>query len=223
VGDRLALRNVTRLAANMGMELVQVSALDEFVGVSPAAVIIDLELRQGLELQQGLDMVLESKARWPLAMVVGLVTMPGGDVWRRGEDAGCDFVTTRGAVAKSVPARLLKWMKKPGGRRLHLFGLGDVAGRLGVVDRIEDPVVGWLAVYHVGGKVCVAQDRCPHAGALLSHGDVDVDDGVVTCPEHGSRFDVCTGDRVRGPADAGLSTYRVVIEDGQVYVQLDGR
>ncbi len=215
VDDGLSLRNVTRLAVVMGMELASIASLDEFDGAPPAAVVIDLELADSI------DILRASKTRWPLAMVVGLVTMPGGDAWKRGEDAGCDFISTRGAVAKSVPTRLTEWMKNPGGRRLRLFALGDVAGRLGVVDRIEDPVRGPLAVYHIGGDICAVRDTCPHAGARLSRGHVDVDAGVVTCPEHGSRFDVRSGERVRGPSDAALKTYRVVIEKGQVYVQFD--
>ena len=98
--------------------------------------------------------------------------------------------------------------------------MSDVAGRLGVVERLDDPEVGAVAVYHIGGEICVVQDICPHAGALLSRGEVNVDDGVVTCPEHGSRFNTCTGERVRGPSDDGLRTFRVVVEDGQVYVDL---
>jgi nitrite reductase/ring-hydroxylating ferredoxin subunit len=215
VDDGLSLRNVTRLALGLGMELASIASLDEFDGAPPVAVVIDLER------DESIDILHASKRRWPLAMVVGLVTMPGGDAWKRGEDAGCDFISTRGAVAKSVPTRLTEWMKNPGARRRRLFALNDVAGRLGVVDRIEDPVRGPLAVYHIGGDICVVRDTCPHAGARLSHGHVDVDDGVVTCPEHGSRFDVCSGERVRGPSDTPLKTYRVFIEEGQVYVQFD--
>ena len=112
-------------------------------------------------------------------------------------------------------------MEAPGGRRMRLFAIDEIAGRLGVVQRLVDPVAGPLAAYHVGGEVCVVADVCPHAGARLSEGEVDVDNGIVTCPEHGSRFDTCSGERVRGPSDEGLRTFRVVIEDGQAYVQLD--
>jgi nitrite reductase/ring-hydroxylating ferredoxin subunit len=214
--DGLTLRNAGRLATAMQLEVTEVSTFAEIdTGEEPAAVVVDLELDQGMAA------VGESKARWPMAMVIGLVTMPGGDLWRRAEAVGCDLVTTRGALAKAAPKRLSMWMEDPGGRRLRLFALSDVAGRLGVVERIDDRAAGPLAVYHVGGEIRVAQDSCPHAGALLSHGEVDVDAGVVTCPGHGSRFGVNTGDRVRGPADDGLETFRVVIEDGQVYVQID--
>jgi nitrite reductase/ring-hydroxylating ferredoxin subunit len=86
---------------------------------------------------------------------------------------------------------------------------------------LEDPTIGPVAAFQVGGKICVVRDVCPHAGATLSAGEVDVDTGVVTCPEHGSRFDICSGERLRGPADEGIETFRVVVEDGQASIVLD--
>lgn len=215
IEDGLSLRNVARLAAILEMELVTASSLSEFGGDEPGMVVIDLETEDGSET------VAKSKVRWPLAMVVGLVALPGGDTWKRGEAAGCDVVSTRGAVVKAATARWSVWLVMPGGRRTRLFSLSDIAGRLGVVERTDDPTHGLLAVYHIGGEICVAQDTCPHAGARLSVGEVNVDDGVVTCPEHGSRFEVCSGTRVRGPSDEGLKTFRTLIEDGQVFILFD--
>jgi nitrite reductase/ring-hydroxylating ferredoxin subunit len=214
--DGLALRNTTRLAAAMDLEMLSTGALEELKPAeAPAAVVIDLEVNESLSV------IAQSKARWPQAMVIGLVSMPGGEAWKRAEAAGCDLVTTRGAVAKSVPKKLARWMEAPGARMLRLFPVTDVAGRLGLVDRLEDVAGGPLAIYHVGGEICAVRDVCPHAGARLSYGEVNVDEGVVTCPEHGSQFGVCTGDRRRGPADDELDTFKVVVEDGQVYIQLD--
>lgn len=214
--DGLTLRNVSRIAGQMDLDLVEASTLDKIDDrQQPAAMVIDLEMDNAIAA------VERSKQQWPQAMVVGVVTMPGGAIWKRAELAGCDLVTTRGAMAKVVPKRLAAWMEAPGGRRMRLLAMDDVAGRLGVVERLDDPKVGPLAVYHIGGEICVVEDVCPHAGARLSEGEVNVDEGVVTCPEHGSRFDTCTGERVRGPSDEGLQTFRVVIEDGQAYVQLD--
>jgi nitrite reductase/ring-hydroxylating ferredoxin subunit len=96
--------------------------------------------------------------------------------------------------------------------------MADLAGRLGVVARLADLPVGPVAVYHFSGKVHAAGDVCPHAGARLSEGALE--GTVVTCPLHGSQFDVCTGERLRGPADAEIKTYRVDIEGGQVFLIL---
>jgi nitrite reductase/ring-hydroxylating ferredoxin subunit len=200
-GDPLLLRNVGRLATMTGLEMVQTVSLDTVADIDPTAIVIDLD-------EHGPEAVATSKERWPSAMVVGVLTMPGGTAWQRAELAGSDVVTTRGAITKTVPPRLAAWLEQPGGRRLRLFSLNDVAGRLGVVARLEDPTIGPVAAFQVGGKICVVRDVCPHAGATLSAGEVDVDTGVVTCPEHGSRFDICSGERLRGPADVSRGRRR---------------
>ena len=67
-----------------------------------------------------------------------------------------------------------------------------------------------VAVYNVGGKFYATQDDCTHEGGPLNEGDLD---GVqITCPLHGSCFDVTNGKVLCGPADEPVKTYRVVIE-----------
>jgi nitrite reductase/ring-hydroxylating ferredoxin subunit len=73
-----------------------------------------------------------------------------------------------------------------------------------------------LAVYHVGNRFHTCADRCPHAGATLSEGELE--GGVVTCPRHGSQFDVATGQRLRGPADTDIATYPTLEDGGQLYL-----
>ena len=54
----------------------------------------------------------------------------------------------------------------------------------------------------------------------LADGDFDASTGVVTCPEHGSRFNVQSGERVRGPADYSIKTYPITIEGNDIYVHV---
>jgi 3-phenylpropionate/trans-cinnamate dioxygenase ferredoxin component len=73
--------------------------------------------------------------------------------------------------------------------------------------RIADvPSGSTLRVEHGGDAVLVANldgsfyaisDTCTHQGGTLSQGTIE--DGIVTCPRHGSRFDVRTGKNMRGP------------------------
>jgi nitrite reductase/ring-hydroxylating ferredoxin subunit len=70
--------------------------------------------------------------------------------------------------------------------------------------------VGDIAVFNVGGKFCATQAKCPHRGGLLSPGKLD--GSTITCPLHGSQFNVCSGEVLRGPAIDPLLTYRVVVE-----------
>ncbi len=56
-----------------------------------------------------------------------------------------------------------------------------------------------VAVANVGGELHAFDDTCTHRGCSLADGTLD--GSVVTCPCHGSQFDVTTGAVVRGPAE----------------------
>ena len=71
-------------------------------------------------------------------------------------------------------------------------------------------LVGDVAVFNIGGRFCATQNECTHRQGPLSAGKVD--GSTVTCPLHGSQFNVCTGAVLRGPAKDPLTTYRVVVE-----------
>ncbi len=217
VSDPLTLRKLGKVAEELGLEVRQSSGLPSpsELDADPLAVVVALASSGWEEVAQ------QSKTRWPLTMLVGVLPIPDADTWARAEDLGFDLVTTKGALSRALPRRLKAWIEAPGGRRIRLFVVDEVAGRLGAVHRMEHPETGPVAVYHLAGELVAIQDLCPHAGAILSHGEVDIDEGVVTCPEHGSRFDTRTGERVRGPADLGVKTWPVVVEDGQAYLRLD--
>ncbi|MCP8309908.1 MAG: non-heme iron oxygenase ferredoxin subunit [Candidatus Methylarchaceae archaeon HK01M] len=54
-----------------------------------------------------------------------------------------------------------------------------------------------ILITNVDGNYYAIENRCPHAGGDLSKGSLD--GKIVTCPRHGSRFDVTTGKAVSGP------------------------
>lgn len=70
-------------------------------------------------------------------------------------------------------------------------------------------LVGNAAVFNVAGKFCATQAKCPPRQGPLSEGKFD--GSTVTCPLHGSQFNVCTGAVLRGPAVDPLKTYPVVV------------
>jgi len=49
----------------------------------------------------------------------------------------------------------------------------------------------------VGGNYYALGNRCTHAGGNLSKGFLD--GTTITCPKHGSKFDVITGKAILGP------------------------
>jgi nitrite reductase/ring-hydroxylating ferredoxin subunit len=68
-----------------------------------------------------------------------------------------------------------------------------------------------VVVLNVGGRFYATQSACTHAGGPLDQGTLD--GSILTCPLHGSRFDVTTGQVVEPPARQPLKTYQVTILD----------
>jgi nitrite reductase/ring-hydroxylating ferredoxin subunit len=51
-----------------------------------------------------------------------------------------------------------------------------------------------VLVSKVGDKYCAIANKCPHMGLPMGKGKVE--NGVITCPFHGSKFELCTGKNV---------------------------
>ena len=102
----------------------------------------------------------------------------------------------------SVRVRLAALADLPMGRGRRV----DVAGHRIALFRIDDDV------YAIG-------DRCSHAEASLAEGEVV--DHAVECPQHGSEFDLITGEPQCFPATRPVPIYEVEVEDGEVFATLD--
>lgn len=76
-----------------------------------------------------------------------------------------------------------------------------------------------VALFRVGEEVYAVGDRCSHAEASLSEGEVF--DTEVECPRHGSAFDLRTGRALSLPATRPVPSYRVSVEEGTVYLTLE--
>ncbi|HKJ58203.1 MAG TPA: Rieske 2Fe-2S domain-containing protein [Halobacteriales archaeon] len=86
------------------------------------------------------------------------------------------------------------------------------------VDRGDgDGCVG-IAVFNVDGEFHAVANRCTHVGGSLGNGRLA--GTVVTCPLHGAKFDVTTGDVLQPPADEPARAYDVEVDDGEVVVVL---
>lgn len=74
-----------------------------------------------------------------------------------------------------------------------------------------------VALFRVGDDFFALDGICPHAGGPLGEGYVT---GTrVTCPWHGWQFDVTTGRHCLN-ANLTTETFPVVVENGEVYVEL---
>ena len=99
--------------------------------------------------------------------------------------------------------------------RVALGALSDFPDGRGVGVEVEGRR---LAVFRVGVRVWVIDDRCSHRGFPLSDGSVD--QTSVRCRTHGACFDLASGSVLRGPARRAVRTYPSEIVDGEVVVQL---
>lgn len=48
-----------------------------------------------------------------------------------------------------------------------------------------------IGLTRIDGSVRAFENKCPHLGLSLARGKIE--NGVITCPWHGSRFDLCDG------------------------------
>jgi 3-phenylpropionate/trans-cinnamate dioxygenase ferredoxin subunit len=95
-----------------------------------------------------------------------------------------------------------------------------------VVDQQE------VLLVQLGGKFYATADRCPHMKGDLSKGTLN--GNIVTCPRHGSQFDLTNGEVKRWMKGSGLvstigktlkhernlPTYTVTIEGDTVLVEV---
>ncbi len=212
--DPVIVPSLAKVAARIGAGVTAHREVhDDLPGEPPLAVVADLELVASIDAAAGW------RARWPDALIAAFISVPDRRLWDEALARGFDLVATRGALPIQLERRLATWRGRPRGRRLRLFAAGDVAGRIGCVHRLADEVAGPIAVYHAGGEIFATADVCPHAGGQLSQGTLDRT--TITCPLHGSQFDVRTGERLRGPADDAIRAYEVRVEGGIAYLMLD--
>ena len=67
-----------------------------------------------------------------------------------------------------------------------------------------------VSVANSSGHLYAFDDTCTHMGCSLAHGDLD--GTTVTCPCHGSQFDVTSGNVLRGPAQRPVRSRAIQVE-----------
>lgn len=86
----------------------------------------------------------------------------------------------------------------------------------GEMRRVEVEGVGVLLSRARDGRVCAIAATCNHFSGPLQDGEREGD--TVVCPWHGSRFDLCSGEVVDGPAVFPQSLYETRVRDGNIEV-----
>jgi nitrite reductase/ring-hydroxylating ferredoxin subunit/uncharacterized membrane protein len=72
--------------------------------------------------------------------------------------------------------------------------------------------INQLVLVHQGETILALHETCAHAGGPLSEGKLE--NGVIECPWHGSRYRMADGRVVRGPSAYDQPAYEVRARDG---------
>ena len=83
--------------------------------------------------------------------------------------------------------------------------------------RVEVEGAGILLSRSSSGEVCAISSVCGHLGGPLAEGDREGD--TVVCPWHGSRFELCGGEVIDGPAVFPQPHYETRLRDGKIEVK----
>jgi 3-phenylpropionate/trans-cinnamate dioxygenase ferredoxin component len=102
--------------------------------------------------------------------------------------------------------------------RQRVASVGDLPQ--GSLRRVEAGQTEICLVHAEDGNFYALSDVCTHEDYSLSEGELW--DMSVECPRHGSRFDVRTGQVTGLPAVIPAQTYPVTVDDGEIYVEIEG-
>ncbi len=82
-----------------------------------------------------------------------------------------------------------------------------------------------ILIANIDGKLYAIGNVCTHAGGDLSKGKLE--GKIVTCPRHGSKFDVTTGKCISGPKIGFLrlktkdeTAYEVKVEENRIKINV---
>lgn len=106
---------------------------------------------------------------------------------------------------------------------VRVASVSDVPlGKMKQVDLNGKPVV----LANVSGTIYAIGGLCTHAKGVLANGTLN--GNVVTCPRHGSQFDVQTGKNLTGPKVLGMRfktsdepSYEVKVEGTEIMLRSD--
>lgn len=82
-----------------------------------------------------------------------------------------------------------------------------------------------ILVSNIDGNYFAISNKCTHMGGDLSKGKLE--GNIVTCPKHGSKFDITTGKAISGPKIPLIKLkikdqekYELKIEGGNILIKL---
>ena len=69
------------------------------------------------------------------------------------------------------------------------------------------------------GEVKALDDKCSHGEISLSEGFIDNE--TIECWAHGAKFSLATGEALTLPAFEPVAVYEVIIDNGDIFIEID--
>jgi 3-phenylpropionate/trans-cinnamate dioxygenase ferredoxin subunit len=103
------------------------------------------------------------------------------------------------------------WEKK---RMIKKVALIDEVNENGLKVEVDGEEILLLKIKD---EVFAINNLCSHQEKELYGGEVD--GYTITCPHHGAKFDLKTGKVLSMPAVEDIKIYKVILKDGEVFVE----
>ena len=75
-----------------------------------------------------------------------------------------------------------------------------------------------IALFNIEGSFFAIGNTCTHRGGPLAEGSIEGDE--VTCPWHGARYRISTGEVLSPPAPAGVPKYNVRVQGDDIEIEI---
>jgi 3-phenylpropionate/trans-cinnamate dioxygenase ferredoxin component len=76
-----------------------------------------------------------------------------------------------------------------------------------------------IALFNIEGNFYAIGNTCTHRGGPLAEGSINGDE--VTCPWHGSKFKISTGEVVGPPATKSVPRYNLRVQGDDIEIELE--
>ncbi len=92
---------------------------------------------------------------------------------------------------------------------------GDIQPNQGKLVEVQEKKI---ALFNLEGKYYAIDNTCTHRGGPLCEGELQGDE--VTCPWHGAKFKVTSGDVLSPPAPQGVKCFLVRVTGNDLEVEI---
>lgn len=91
--------------------------------------------------------------------------------------------------------------------------------KLGKAIRVKVGEEAIAIVRTKAGEVKAINDKCSHGEISLSEGFIDNE--TIECWAHGAKFSLATGEALTLPAFEPVAVYEVIIDNGDIFLEID--